>query len=96
MTNKRDGTYEAWVLANENVGTSTVTATAGTGSDTATLTQTLGPAQQISMSLDRTLIQSDGQVTATARVTLKRYNGTGVPGQTVTVHKAPAIRRSDP
>src|SRR5581483_11340950 len=64
------GTYQATITSTTTPGTATITATDGTPaphvSHTATLTQIVGPATNVSVSLNPSTILDDGTSTSTA------------------------------
>ncbi|MDW5597162.1 Ig-like domain-containing protein, partial [Conexibacter stalactiti] len=84
-TDYGDGTYSATVTATTTAGTATIRASVGALSDSATLTQSAGPATQISLSFPDAVLYADGSSFADANITVRDANGNPVAGQTVTL-----------
>jgi hypothetical protein len=87
-----DGTYSASITSSTTVGTPTITATdTETGVfGQATLTQTAGPATDVSVELSPSSIVANGTSTATATATVTDADGHRVSGDSVEISSADA------
>ena len=87
-----DGTYTATITASKTVGAATVTATDSTPatpiSAQKTLTQTRGPAVNVSLLLDPSSVPANGTATSTATATIIDGYGHPATGDTVTITSA--------
>ncbi len=92
ITDKGDGRYTATITSTNRPGTLTITATdtsrTPTLSGTATLTQTVGPATNVSVSVNPSTLDANGTSTATATVT--DTNGNRVSGDAVAFTSSPS------
>lgn len=79
------GVYTATITSTTTVGTSTITATDKTAkiSGSATLTQTVGPASTVTVTLTPSTIVADGQSKTVAAAVVTDAEGHPVPGQAV-------------
>ncbi len=88
------GNYTAVITSSTTVGTPTITATDTTQSPnitaTTTLTQTAGPATNVTLALNPTSIVANGTSTSAATATVKDANGNLVKGDTVAISSSDA------
>jgi adhesin/invasin len=83
VTDRGDGTYTAAIGSSTSLGKLTITAHDGALTGTATLTQTVGPAATITVSLNPGSIVADGTSTTTATATVTDRAGNPVVGDPV-------------
>jgi hypothetical protein len=83
VTDAGNGTYTATITSSTTVGAPTITAADGTVSGQATLTQTVGSAANVEVTLNPASISADGISTTTATATVTDAQGRVLPAERV-------------